>query len=114
MEAITNLKELRGSDRTSIFMYIEVTLPLGIYVSLGFAAYLIAVKFQENFKTPLNMKRHVAVRLKHLSSNGTLVKVNTQLLNEDSLLQTLQCSHHFQMLTCDFSLSDKAQVQIFS
>ncbi|EOA13780.1 hypothetical protein CARUB_v10026874mg [Capsella rubella] len=52
LEAITNLKELRGSDRTSIFMYIE-----------------------ENFKTPPNMKRHVAVRLKHLSSNGTLVKI---------------------------------------
>ncbi|KAG7535655.1 Homeobox-like domain superfamily [Arabidopsis thaliana x Arabidopsis arenosa] len=52
LEAITNLKELRGSDRTSIFLYIE-----------------------ENFKTPPNMKRHVAVRLKHLSSNGTLVKI---------------------------------------
>ncbi|XP_019094467.1 PREDICTED: telomere repeat-binding factor 2 isoform X1 [Camelina sativa] len=52
LEAITNLKELRGSDRTSIFMYIE-----------------------ENFKTPPNMKRHVAVRLKHLSSNGSLVKI---------------------------------------
>jgi hypothetical protein len=46
--------------------------------------YLVAVKFQENFKTPPNMKRHVAVRLKHLSSNGTLVKVNTQLLIQDS------------------------------
>ncbi|KAJ0236526.1 Telomere repeat-binding factor 2 [Hirschfeldia incana] len=52
LEAITNLKESRGSDRTSIFMYIE-----------------------ENFKTPPNMKRHVAVRLKHLSSNGPLVKI---------------------------------------
>ncbi|KAG2316920.1 hypothetical protein Bca52824_020042 [Brassica carinata] len=52
LEAITNLKEPRGSDRTSIFMYIE-----------------------ENFKTPPNMKRHVAVRLKHLSSNGPLVKI---------------------------------------
>ncbi|KAF8101495.1 hypothetical protein N665_0205s0085 [Sinapis alba] len=52
LEAITNLKEPRGSDRTSIFMYIE-----------------------ENFKTPVNMKRHVAVRLKHLSSNGPLVKI---------------------------------------
>ncbi|CAH8351414.1 unnamed protein product [Eruca vesicaria subsp. sativa] len=52
LEAITNLKEPRGSDRTSIFMYIE-----------------------ENFKTPGNMKRHVAVRLKHLSSNGPLVKI---------------------------------------
>ncbi|XP_010444623.1 PREDICTED: telomere repeat-binding factor 2-like [Camelina sativa] len=29
LEAITNLKELRGSDRTSIFMYIEVSPPLG-------------------------------------------------------------------------------------
>ncbi|KAJ0241984.1 Telomere repeat-binding factor 2 [Hirschfeldia incana] len=52
LEAITNLKEPRGSDRTSIFMYIE-----------------------ENFKTPSNMKRNVAVRLKHLSSNGPLVKI---------------------------------------
>ncbi|ESQ31251.1 hypothetical protein EUTSA_v10004691mg [Eutrema salsugineum] len=52
LEAITNLKEPRGSDRTSIFLYIE-----------------------ENFKTPPNMKRHVAVRLKHLSSNGPLVKI---------------------------------------
>lgn len=52
LEAITNLKEPRGSDRTSIFMYIE-----------------------ENFKTPPNMKRNVAVRLKHLSSNGPLVKI---------------------------------------
>ncbi|CAH2043259.1 unnamed protein product [Thlaspi arvense] len=52
MEAITNLKEPRGSDRTSIFLYIE-----------------------ENFKTPPNMKRHVAVRLRHLSSNGPLVKM---------------------------------------
>ncbi|KAF3503982.1 hypothetical protein F2Q69_00040211 [Brassica cretica] len=52
LEAITNLKEPRGSDRTSIFIYIE-----------------------ENFKTPPNMKRHVAVRLKHLSSNGPLVKI---------------------------------------
>ncbi|CAH8364058.1 unnamed protein product [Eruca vesicaria subsp. sativa] len=52
LEAITNLKEPRGSDRTSIFMYIE-----------------------ENFKTPPNMKRNVSVRLKHLSSNGPLVKI---------------------------------------
>ncbi|WZZ85328.1 telomere repeat-binding factor 2-like [Brassica napus] len=52
LEAITNLKEPRGSDRTSIFIYVE-----------------------ENFKTPPNMKRHVAVRLKHLSSNGPLVKI---------------------------------------
>ncbi|KAG2242539.1 hypothetical protein Bca52824_095608 [Brassica carinata] len=52
LEAITNLKEPRGSDRTSIFLYIE-----------------------ENFKTPPNMKRNVAVRLKHLSSNGPLVKI---------------------------------------
>ncbi|CAA7034634.1 unnamed protein product [Microthlaspi erraticum] len=52
LEAITNLKEPRGSDRTSIFLYIE-----------------------ENFKTPPYMKRHVAVRLKHLSSNGPLVKI---------------------------------------
>ncbi|CAN7101150.1 hypothetical protein HID58_023166 [Brassica napus] len=52
LEAITNLKETRGSDRTSIFLYIE-----------------------ENFKTPPNMKRNVAVRLKHLSSNGPLVKI---------------------------------------
>ncbi|CAN8251460.1 unnamed protein product [Cochlearia groenlandica] len=52
LEAITNLKEPRGSDRTSIFLYIE-----------------------ENFTMPPNMKRHVAVRLKLLSSNGPLVKI---------------------------------------
>ncbi|XP_010559167.1 PREDICTED: telomere repeat-binding factor 2-like [Tarenaya hassleriana] len=51
LEAITSLKEPRGSDRTSIFLYIE-----------------------DNFRTPPNMKRHVAVRLKHLTSIGTLIK----------------------------------------
>lgn len=50
MEAITNLKELRGSDRTSIFLYIEVFLPLGFYVSLGLAAYLVAVKISGEFQ----------------------------------------------------------------
>ncbi|KAJ4878650.1 Telomere repeat-binding factor 2 [Raphanus sativus] len=49
LEAITNLKKPRGSDRTSMFM--------------------------DNFKTPPNMKRHVAVRLKHLSSRGPLPKI---------------------------------------
>ncbi|XP_010550307.1 PREDICTED: telomere repeat-binding factor 2-like isoform X1 [Tarenaya hassleriana] len=51
LEALANLKEPRGSDRTSIFLYIE-----------------------DNFRTPLNVQRHVAVRLKHLTSIGTLIK----------------------------------------
>ncbi|XP_021908090.1 telomere repeat-binding factor 2 [Carica papaya] len=52
LDAITNLKELRGSDRASIFEYIE-----------------------EHYRTPTNIKRLVATKLKHLTANGTLIKI---------------------------------------
>ena len=72
------------------------------YVSFrGFVVYthLVAVKFQENFKTPPNMKRNVAVRLKHLSSNGPLVKVTHTTTFDSSFHDTSSYSQHYQVLT---------------
>ncbi|KAH0995903.1 hypothetical protein GBA52_019767 [Prunus armeniaca] len=52
LEAITNLKELGGSDRAAIAMYIE-----------------------EQYWAPPNLKKLLSSKLKHMVANGKLIKV---------------------------------------
>ncbi|XP_030498429.1 telomere repeat-binding factor 2 isoform X3 [Cannabis sativa] len=52
LDAITNLRELRGSDRAAIAMYIE-----------------------EKYWAPPNLKKLLSTKLKHMTENGKLIKV---------------------------------------
>lgn len=52
LEAITNLKEPRGSDRAAIALYIE-----------------------ERYWAPPNLKKLLSTKLKHMSANGRLIKI---------------------------------------
>lgn len=52
LEAITNLKELRGSDRAAIAFYIE-----------------------ERYWAPPNLKKLLSMKLKHMTANGRLIKI---------------------------------------
>ncbi|KAL5556784.1 hypothetical protein UlMin_039020 [Ulmus minor] len=51
-DAITNLKESRGSDRAAIAMYIE-----------------------EQYWAPANLKKLLSTKLKHMANSGKLIKV---------------------------------------
>ncbi|KAG6663091.1 hypothetical protein CIPAW_02G001900 [Carya illinoinensis] len=52
LEAITNLKEPRGSDRAAIALYIE-----------------------ERYWAPSNLRKLLSTKLKHMTANGRLIKI---------------------------------------
>ncbi|KAF4375151.1 hypothetical protein F8388_017297 [Cannabis sativa] len=92
LDAITNLRELRGSDRAAIAMYIEVSVL--IFSNLVSEASVVRVLrdggekggalrfvpgtswfFKEKYWAPPNLKKLLSTKLKHMTENGKLIKV---------------------------------------
>ncbi|XP_073260777.1 telomere repeat-binding factor 2 isoform X2 [Populus alba] len=79
LEAITTLKEPSGSDRASIALYIQV------HGLMSLSCKAAIVEFQnenksllldiEKYWAPMNLRKLLGGKLKHLTANGKLIKV---------------------------------------
>ncbi|POO00703.1 Telomeric repeat-binding factor [Trema orientale] len=95
LDAITNLKEPRGSDRAAIAIYIE-----------------------EQYWAPPNLKKLLSTKLKHMTANGKLIKVKHRYRIAPSLTSAEKRRASPMLLLegrpKDYTIAEKTEVNILT